>query len=251
MPSQGRDGPDGQPAREEVGEDRLQPVDRHEHVAGDRLIAVHHVGEGERADAEQPAFGREQRRAAPFMVRRRGEDRAVEKVFPIAGERPPGGDDRRLRRLDAAEAGDQHGCLHGRLGGGAERDRLRLDPAHRAHQAEPALAVEPDDRRRRRVAVVGDDLDRHRLGHEIADGDDQPVAVDQHARALALGAEIGRGARVRRDVAPQLDDCVEELRREPRRLVGGGGQRREEEGEEVREGTHCRDSAGTPSTRGV
>ena len=51
----------------------------------DRLVAVGFLHE-QRADADQPAVRGRAARTAPLRMRRRGEERLVEQVFPVAGE---------------------------------------------------------------------------------------------------------------------------------------------------------------------
>ena len=60
----------------------------------------------QRADADQAAVAADQRGAAPERMRRRGKDRAVEQVFPIAGEFLAG-DDRRGDRVPPAALGGE------------------------------------------------------------------------------------------------------------------------------------------------
>jgi hypothetical protein len=64
------------------------------------------ITDDQRADAREPAVRRQQGGAAPRRMRRRGEDRVIQQVFPVPGEGRARDDDRRLRRLDPAGAGD-------------------------------------------------------------------------------------------------------------------------------------------------
>ena len=67
----------------------LQQVDRHEHVAAHRrAAAAGGVADHQRADADQLAVGVEEAGAAVVGACRRGEEGAVDVVFPVAGERP-------------------------------------------------------------------------------------------------------------------------------------------------------------------
>ncbi|MNC87694.1 hypothetical protein D3C83_34420 [compost metagenome] len=66
-------------------QDRVEDVDRHEHVDVDGL-AVQFLLHQQRPGADQVALRIEQGRTAPLRVRRHGEERLVEHVFPAAGE---------------------------------------------------------------------------------------------------------------------------------------------------------------------
>ena len=77
----------GPPLQGEVREDRLQQVDGDEHVARHGL-AGYRLRDLKRADAQQAAAPIDQRRPAERGVVRRGEDRPVEQVFPVARELP-------------------------------------------------------------------------------------------------------------------------------------------------------------------
>ena len=59
------------------------------------------VTNNQRADADELAFAIDQGRAAPGRMRRRGEDRLVEQIFPGAGEFAFGGDPRGRGAVDA------------------------------------------------------------------------------------------------------------------------------------------------------
>ena len=117
-----------------VVEDRLEQVDRHDHVALERA-GVDLLLDQERADAGKLAVGADQRRAAPLRMRGRGEDRLVEHVFPVAGELALG-EHRRLERMRAAAVPGDHHVL-------ADADRAALPRsigldaqlAERLHQA--------------------------------------------------------------------------------------------------------------------
>src|SRR5262245_25276794 len=58
------------PAGDEVGEDRRQPVDRDEHVAGRLLPSPDGVADNQRSDANELARAIDERRPAPGRMRR-------------------------------------------------------------------------------------------------------------------------------------------------------------------------------------
>ena len=125
----------GRPVRPAIGqhvvEDRRQQLDRHDHVDVAAQFAAVRVLHMQRADADQPAVGADQRGAAPERMRRRGKDRAVEHVFPISGEFLPG-DDRRRDRVAAAAFGGHDGAV---AGADPQPDRRARSAARRAARA--------------------------------------------------------------------------------------------------------------------
>ena len=124
----------------EILENGLEQIDGHEHVAVDGIVAEALLQQ-QRAYADEPAVLVEKRRAAPLGVRRRGEQRRVEQVFPESGEFPLG-ENRGLQRVRApAVAKDVHvivGCQRRR--GSALKNR-QSQAAERQHQAEPRREV--------------------------------------------------------------------------------------------------------------
>ena len=90
----------------QIVDDRLEQIDRHHHVDVLRLAFLGGVLQLQRADAEQVAGRADQRGAAPVRMRRRGEDRFVEHIFPIAGEFLLGDDAGGDRALPPAKAAD-------------------------------------------------------------------------------------------------------------------------------------------------
>ena len=91
----------------QVIKDRRQQVDRHHHVEM-LVLALARAFELQGADPDQLALRRNQRGATPVGMRRRGEDRLVEHVFPIAREFLLGGDAAGERTGAAAGAADHH-----------------------------------------------------------------------------------------------------------------------------------------------
>ena len=138
-------------------------------------------------------------------MRREGEDRVLEHVFPIAGEFLPRGDARRDRAGAAAGAAEHDALADLRLGGRADRQRRQVELGQRLHQAEAGLLVDRERMARRDAAVMHVDPDGLGLGDQVADREDQAVA-EQHAVAGALVAERLRGEGVGRDDGMQADD---------------------------------------------
>src|SRR5262245_13804484 len=65
-------------------QDRIEQVDRHEHVDVNSL-AVEFLLHQQRADTDEIALGVEQGGAAPLRMRWGGEERFIEQIFPRAG----------------------------------------------------------------------------------------------------------------------------------------------------------------------
>ena len=143
--------------------------------------------------------GTDQRGAAPVRMRRRGEDRLVEHVFPIAGEFLLADDARRDRALASARARDHDLLVERDHGGVAERQGRQIELRERLHQPEAGRLVVAEHVARHHAAVIEMQPDRLGLGDQVPDGEHHAVLADQHAVAGALGAErLGR-ERVARD----------------------------------------------------
>ena len=148
-------GPGDMPVGDQVAEDRRQPLDRHEHVAGLAAAVAAGVADDQRSDAEELALARDQRGAAPGRMRRRREDRLVEQVFPAAGELALGRDIGRRHQpgppwlaistgsfgFTSAERPNESGLIFKRLDG--------------LEDAEAGLVVVSDDGRRHGAARIG------------------------------------------------------------------------------------------------
>jgi hypothetical protein len=79
-----------------------------------------------------------------------------------------------------------------------------------------------DQRRRKRLLVLGRDLDRIGLDHDVAYGDDVPAIVDHDAGTLAAVAEVAVAARAGQGLHPHPHHGREHLLgiALPRRLPG-------------------------------
>jgi hypothetical protein len=195
------------PVLEQIVQDRLQQVDRNHHVAL-HLLAAPLLLHEQRADAEQPPFGADERGAAPIRMRRRREDRLVEHVLPVAGELALAEHARLERMRSPAVPGDHHLVADLAGGGGAALERRQLEAPERLHQPEAARLVVGERETRDGGAVVGRQPYRVRLGDQVADGEHEPVA-DHDAVAGALGAEDLRGESVLRHLGAQQHHRVE------------------------------------------
>ena len=137
-------------------------------------------------------------------MRRRGEDRLVEHVFPIAGEFLLGGDAAGERAGAAAGAADHHALADLGRARGADGQRRQIDRTQRLHQAEAGLLVEGERMAFHHAAVAEMQPDGRGLGDQVADGQHQAV-VDQHAVAGALDPQRFGGEAVGRDDRMQTD----------------------------------------------
>ena len=113
----------------------VKQVDRHEHVAVNGVL-VDLLLHQQRSDADQPAVVADQRGAAPFGMRRRGEQRFVEHILPVARELALV-DDPRLERVRVAAVADHDDVVFGLdRSGRSWHQRLDAETAERLHQAE-------------------------------------------------------------------------------------------------------------------
>ena len=131
-------------------------------------------------------------------MRRAGEQRALNVVFPVAGKRPPhhhlGGTDRASPTIGDT-AGDHQHLTRLQTGWLAECDRRQPQRCQRAHQTESCGHVVAHHARRNGAAVVGQQPHVGGLEHQVADGQHQAVVVDDDARTLPRLAQRGGGAR--------------------------------------------------------
>ena len=108
----------------------------------------------QRADADEIAGRSDQRGAAPVRMRRRGEDRFVEHIFPIAGEFLLGDDAGRDRALPSAGAADDDALADRGRGRFADLERRHVELGERLHQAKAGLLVVAEHVPRHGAAVV-------------------------------------------------------------------------------------------------
>src|SRR5207244_4288106 len=132
----------------------------------------------QRCDAHQRAVAADQRAAAPEGVRRRGEDRALQEVLPIAGEFLARDDQRLDGVAPAAAGGDDRRILDAQAAGVAELERRQSQPAECLDEAESGLLIESDDMTLRRPTIARAEPQRLRLGDEVADGEHEAVLAD-------------------------------------------------------------------------
>jgi putative membrane protein len=197
---------------DEIVEDGFEQVDGDDHVdvlalAGARLLARggDDLLDLQRADPQQVAAGSDQRRAAPIGMRRRGEDRLVQHVFPVAGEFLLGDDARGHRGFAPAGPADHHVLADLRFGRTAQRQRRQVEMRQRLHHAEAGLLVIAEHVAGHHFAAAERDPDVVGLGDQIADGEHDAVAAHQHAMAGALRAQRLRRERVRRNGGADAD----------------------------------------------
>src|SRR4029079_16134860 len=98
------------------------------------------------------------------------EDGIVEKILPAAGELAPSGYTHRRHHIGAAETRHQRRVLLLEGRGLAEAHRAHFELLARPQQTETRFVVVTHYIGRDRVTVIGCDLGRVRLDHEVADG---------------------------------------------------------------------------------
>src|SRR5882672_7224025 len=190
------------PGSDEVAQQGLQQVYRHEQVARDPVARAHCVIDHEGTNTQQLAFPAEERRAAPIHRCRRGIDRLVELVLPVADERPAR---HHVGRCDAVVPDDQHELALADGGGLAKLDRPDRQRPQRLEQTETRGIVVTHYRGGKTAAVRSRELDRLGLDDEIANGEDQPFGIDHHPGTLALRAQRAAGARIGNHLTPHPD----------------------------------------------
>ncbi len=169
-------------------------------------------------------------------MRRRGVDRLVEQIFPVADELALADHECRNHIAGAAAARDHHDVFLFDVGDLAERERLDLEWLDRAQQAKARLMIIADDTGREGASVIGDDLGRIGLDHQIADRQDEPVGIDQDASAFAIAPETLHRATLGIDVGLDLDHRRDQvLERAGFGRGGGAGGAQERCGEHGRE----------------
>src|SRR3954468_20392026 len=191
-----------------VVEDRLEVVDRYQHVSLQHA-AVDLFLDEQRSDGEKLSVGAEERGAAPLRMRRRRVDRLVEHVLPVAGELTLREHRGAQRARPAAVTRDHHVLADAAGAGAAARERPHAELGEGLHQSEPGGLIVAERKRRHHHALVRGEPDGACLGDEVADGQDEAVVADYDAVADALGAEDLRGERVLRNLRAQLHDRVE------------------------------------------
>ena len=211
------------PVDEELVEDRLQQVHRHDHVRVERFFVPPDVLDEEGADPPQRPVAPDDRRPAPVRVGGRGEDRLLQEILPVAREFPLEDDLRRHRLRDAPVSGEHHVVSLGERVGGPEGEAGHRKALERLHQGEPRLLIVGDDVGRDGDIRIVDDPHRLGLGDEIADGEDEPGVVDRDSVSRPLGPENGGGHRILGDVRPERHHRAQHPVKVERHLFRGGG----------------------------
>ena len=153
----------------------------------------------------------DQRGAAPVRMRRRGEDRLVEHVLPVAGEfllarrraPPPNAAARRRRRPPRARRPAARPTARSAIGSAGRAAPAPAPGRSRSPGRKPSTWPGHD------AAVAQGEPDLLGLGDQIADGEHDAVFADQHAVAGALGAERLGGEGVGRHDRADADDGAE------------------------------------------
>jgi hypothetical protein len=199
------------PFGQEVGEDRLQHVDRDEHVPRHEADARNGLRHDEGADAEELSVRPDKRGAAVVGMGGRREDGVLHDVFPGAREFPPRGHASGKYSFIVLAADDDDGIELLEIVGAAEGHRRARDWPEGAHEAEPGLVIVGDDPGGYRRALGIGHGDAGGLDDEVTDGEDEAAAVDHDAAAGAFRAEERRGSGLCRDLGIDAHDGVQEI----------------------------------------
>lgn len=133
----------------------------------------HRVLDKERAHAGERAVGCEDRGAAPGRMRRGGEDRVVEQIFPAPGELAPRDDFAGDGEAATTARGDNGVAAFGQPSPIGDAQRLRRNRIMGADEPESRFIVIGDDMSRDRLAARGMKRDRVRLGNQISYDEDE------------------------------------------------------------------------------
>ena len=162
--------------------------------------------------------------ATVMLVRRRGEERAVDVVLPEAGVRPTRDHACEAQLGVAAAAGNHQGLVGSDRGRNSERGRQEAERRQRLHQAETGGEVVGHHARRNALRIGQHQIDVVGFENQVANGEHQAVGIDQHARALTLAAEVLDRACVLDGHRLDADDGgVGPAHRDLMRLELGGG----------------------------
>ena len=138
----------------------------------------------------------------------RGEDRLVEKIFPIAGEFLLA-DNHRAHRFCPGAGGDRHGIAELGLARAAELERRAIEVAQRLDEAEAGLRIDGERVSRGDPALSVGEPDVLGLGDQIADRQHKAALADDDAAAGALLAERLGGESVLRNCGLNGNDRFE------------------------------------------
>ena len=154
--------------------------------------------------------------AAPELMGGRGEDRLVEKIFPIAGEFLLA-DNHRAHRFCPGAGGDRHRIAELGLARAAELERRAIQVAERLDEAEAGLRIDGKRVSRGDPAFSVGEPDMLGLGDQIPDRQHKAALADDDAAAGALLAQRLSGEGVFRNWSLHRDDRFE------RTIQFGGG----------------------------
>ena len=135
---------------------------------------------------------------------RRGEDRLGKEIFPPAGELASRDHIGAECRPAPAIADREHLISFLQRPRVAELERLHAQRRDGTQQPEAGLVVVGDEFRRHRTRALDHQLDRGGFEDEVADGQHQPVVVDDDAAAFAPGAQRCGGTGRRRNFGDDL-----------------------------------------------
>ena len=152
-------------------------------------LAIYVLLYQQRAGADEVALCIDESRPAPLRVRRRGEERLIEQVFPVAGKlalrNQPG-----LERVVAAAVSD-HECRIADIEFGRTA-ALKVGDGELAQgldQAKAGCVVVGQRMPRHDRAAIGGEPDLRCLVDEVADSEDKTILTDGRAITGPLGTE--------------------------------------------------------------
>jgi hypothetical protein len=140
-----------------------------------------------------------------MRVGRSGEYRIFEQVFPGAGKFAARQYMCGLRGGEIASAHHIHLAAWMQLGRGSDRNRRNVQLLQRQHQAESGYLIVGQRVRGHFPTLGGGQPHVGRLGHQIADRQNQSAGFDDHTVAGAMTSENTGGKCVFGDDRAQLD----------------------------------------------
>src|SRR5262245_28431973 len=184
-----------------IAEQRLHEVYGYEHIARHLRARAQRVAHNKGTDPKELAFAIQQRRPAPIDGRRRGVDRLIQQILPVADEWAARDD---VRGRHAVESHDQHHLSFRDCRRMPKLNRPDRQRAQCLEEPEAGGVVVPNNRGGECAPIGSGELDGFRLDDEIADGEDEALRVDDDPGAFALRAERAHGARIGDDLGAHL-----------------------------------------------